>query len=60
VVPVSQASGLRIISVDYTTAPFARWNEIQQQKISVFKALQSDGYKMNNIGVFGDSAGGVR
>jgi acetyl esterase/lipase len=51
---------LRIISVDYPTAPFARWNEIQQQMISVFKALQSDGYKMNNIGVFGDSAGGVR
>jgi len=46
--------------VDYTTAPFARWNEIQQQKISVFKALQSDGYKMNNIGVFGDSARGER
>jgi len=59
VVPVSRASGLRIISVDYTTAPFAKWNEIQQQMISVFKALQADGYKMNNIGVFGDSAGGA-
>ena len=27
--PMSRATGLRIISVDYTTAPFAKWREIQ-------------------------------
>ncbi len=56
--PMSLATGLRVISVDYTTAPFARWKEIQEQVISVFKALLAEGYKMKDIAMYGDSAGG--
>ncbi len=55
---MSRASGLRLISVDYTTAPFARWEEIQEQVISVFKALLAEGYAMEDIALYGDSAGG--
>lgn len=56
--PMSRATGLRVISVDYTTAPFARWDEIQQQVITVFEELLKQGYKMQDIAIYGDSAGG--
>lgn len=56
--PMARAAGLRIISVDYTTAPFAQWKEIQEQVISVFKALNKQGYAMQDIALYGDSAGG--
>ena len=56
--PMSRATGLRIISIDYTTAPFAKWKEMQEQVISVFKALNEQGYSMKDIALLGDSAGG--
>ncbi len=56
--PMSHATGLRVISVNYTTAPFAKWAEIQEQVISVFQTLLSDGYAMEDIAIYGDSAGG--
>jgi len=56
--PMSHATGLRVISVDYTTAPFARWDEIQEQVVSVFKGLLEQGYRMEDIALYGDSAGG--
>lgn len=55
---MSAATGLRVISVDYTTAPFAKWHEIQEQVISVFQALLADGYTMQDIALYGESAGG--
>jgi len=56
--PMARATGLRVISVDYTTAPFAKWKEIQEQVISVFKDLNKQGYAMKDIALYGDSAGG--
>lgn len=56
--PMSRATGLRVIAVDYTTAPFANWKEIQEQVISVFKALLKQGYTIKDIALYGDSAGG--
>ncbi len=56
--PMSRATGLRVISVNYTTAPFAKWEEIQEQVISVFQSLISEGYTMEDIALYGDSAGG--
>ena len=55
---MSRATGLRVISVDYTTAPFATWAEIQEQVIAVFRALLAEGYSMDDIALYGDSAGG--
>ena len=55
---MSRATGLRVISVDYTTAPFADWSEIQEQVISVVRALMAEGYEMKEIAIYGDSAGG--
>ena len=56
--PMSRATGLRVISVNYTTAPFAKWEEIQEQVISVFQSLLSEEYTMEDIALYGDSAGG--
>jgi acetyl esterase/lipase len=56
--PVAKAGNLRIISVDYTTAPFANWKQIQQQGLDVFRALLARGYDIKHIGIYGASAGG--
>ncbi|UZP65831.1 alpha/beta hydrolase [Desulfovibrio mangrovi] len=55
---MAAATGLRVISIDYTLAPHAKWQQITDQVLSVFKALRSLGYAMNDIAIWGDSAGG--
>ena len=42
-VPVAQETGLRVISVDYTRAPFAKFRQITGEAIEVLKALQGEG-----------------
>jgi len=53
-----QASGKRIISVDYTVAPRGRWPLVTDQLIAIYKALLAQGHPARSIGMFGDSAGG--
>ncbi|WP_371357433.1 alpha/beta hydrolase, partial [Hydrocoleum sp. CS-953] len=38
-VPVADVTGLRVVSVDYTVAPFAKWDKITDQIIQVIKEL---------------------
>jgi epsilon-lactone hydrolase len=54
----AQATGFRVLSIDYSLAPQADWRQISDEIVAVFKELLSKGYKMKNIGFFGDSAGG--
>jgi epsilon-lactone hydrolase len=56
--PMAKATGLRLVSVNYTPAPRARFEEIQQQIVSVFDALIEAGYAMRDIAIYGESAGG--
>lgn len=56
--PMSRATGLKVISVDYTLAPTDNWEKIQADVIKVFEALLAEGYKMDDIAMHGDSAGG--
>lgn len=58
-VPAADVTGLRVISVDYTLAPFARWPQVTDEFIAVVHALQKEGYPLKNIAVFGESAGGA-
>jgi len=58
-VPMAYATGLRVVSVNYTPAPRARFEEIQQQIVSVFDALIEAGYAMPDIAIYGESAGGA-
>lgn len=55
---MSLATGLRVISIDYTNPPAARWNDIQGQIMAVFDALLQRGHRMDRMAVYGDSAGG--
>lgn len=56
-VPLAQDTGYRVISVGFTLAPFARFNEITDQVIFVIKALLKRGYTSKNIAIYGDSSG---
>jgi epsilon-lactone hydrolase len=58
VIPFAQESGRRIISIDYTTAPAFRWEQIIEQVVTVFRSLVENGYEWSQIGAYGDSAGG--
>lgn len=57
-VPIAAESGFRVVSVEYTLAPFARYGQIMDESISVIQALQEAGCGLSNIGLFGESAGG--
>jgi epsilon-lactone hydrolase len=55
---VANSSGLRVISVDYSLAPFSKWNQTTNEIVSVMQALEDEGYSLDDIAMFGDSAGG--
>ncbi len=56
--PVANTTGLRVISVDYTLAPLSKWNQTTSEVVSVIQALKDQGYSLNDIAMYGDSAGG--
>ena len=57
-VPVANDTGLRVISIDYTLAPRAQWQQITDEVIAVISALQKQGYAMPDMAILGESAGG--
>jgi len=54
----ADVTGLRVISVDFTNPPRARWQEVTDQVVRVFKALNKQGLAMKDLAIYGDSAGG--
>lgn len=57
-VPLADATGLKIITIDYTLAPHAKYDQIADEILSFYKALLKE-YKPENIAMYGDSAGGA-
>jgi len=55
---VANRTGLRVISLDYTNPPRARWSEVTDQVVRVFKVLNGQGFAMKDLAIYGDSAGG--
>lgn len=55
---LANATGMRILSVDYTTAPAGDWQTMQAQVLAVIRALGEQGHAPKDIAVIGDSAGG--
>ena len=55
---MANSTGLRVISVDYSLAPFSKWNQTTDEVVSVIQALKDQGYSLDNIAMYGDSAGG--
>ena len=58
-VPLADATGLRVISVDYSLAPFSRYPVAIDQVLEVFKTLIAGEYNARDIAFCGDSAGGA-
>ncbi len=52
------ATGLKVVSVDYTLAPHSKWNETTAEVVAVFDGLAKAGVPGRNIVLGGDSAGG--
>ncbi len=57
-VTMANATGLRIISIDYSLAPSSKWNQTTSEVVSVIKAMKEHGNSLDNIAIYGDSAGG--
>jgi monoterpene epsilon-lactone hydrolase len=57
-VPIASAAGLKTISVDYTTAPQAKWPEVTNEIVRVVQSLVTKGRSMEDLAIIGDSAGG--
>jgi acetyl esterase/lipase len=57
-VPVAAATGIRVLSVDYTRAPAGNFMQVTAEVIAVYQSLLKAGYASGRIGIFGDSAGG--
>jgi len=52
-VPLAADTGIRVVSVDYTLAPFASYSKMLDQVITVIEAIQTDGHKPENIAMVG-------
>lgn len=48
---------LRVISVDYTLAPLATFEEISSEVVTVVRTVLNEGYKMEDILMLGDDSG---
>ncbi len=57
-VPLADATNMRVVAVNYTKAPFAKYSVMLDQVIAVIRHLQNEGYAPANIGLVGVSAGG--
>lgn len=55
---MAAATGMRVVSVDYTIAPFGKWPVVTDQVLAVFKGLIAEGHPLKSMGIYGDSAGG--
>jgi monoterpene epsilon-lactone hydrolase len=58
-VPAADATGLRVISIDYTLAPSGKWQKVTDEVLAVFAGLQKEGHKLKDIAIYGESAGGA-
>jgi len=55
---MANATGLRVLSIDYTLAPHAKWRTVMDQVTSVYRSVLKMGTQPTSIGLYGDSAGG--
>jgi len=52
------STGLRVISVDYTLAPHAKYNQMSDEVVAAIQALLSEGQHLEDLAIYGDSSGG--
>jgi acetyl esterase/lipase len=54
----ADATGMRVISIDYTVAPAGKWEQVTDEVVAVFEGLAKEGFKPKEIAAYGESAGG--
>lgn len=54
----AHATGIRVISVDYTVAPLGKWEKVTDEMLAVIAGLQREQFQLKDIAVYGESAGG--
>ena len=57
ILPLAEATGLRIVAIDYTLAPEAKFGQITDEVLQFYKGLLEE-YDASDIAMYGDSAGG--
>lgn len=57
-VPVAHDLNLKTLAIDYSLAPKANFQQINDEALAVYRALLAKGHKPEDIILFGDSAGG--
>jgi acetyl esterase/lipase len=51
-------TGLRVLSIDYTLAPHAKYNQMSDEVIAAVQALLKQGQRLQDTAIYGDSSGG--
>jgi epsilon-lactone hydrolase len=54
----ADATGLRVLSIDYSVAPGAKWEQVTDEVVAVFEGLKQEGFEPKDIAAYGESAGG--
>jgi acetyl esterase/lipase len=54
----ADATGLRVVSLDYPLAPAAQWKATVPAVVTAITALRDEGFALDRIALFGESAGG--
>jgi epsilon-lactone hydrolase len=49
---------LRVLSIDYTLAPLAKFNQMSDQVVVAIQALLKQGQRLEDTAIYGDSSGG--
>lgn len=54
----AHTTGLRVISIDYALAPQVKYNQMSDQVVTAIQALISQGQRLADTAIYGDSSGG--
>jgi epsilon-lactone hydrolase len=57
-VVAATSTGLRVISIDYTLAPHAKYNQMSDEVVAAIQALLKQGQPLPDMAMYGDSSGG--
>ena len=57
-VVAAHSTGLRVISVDYTLAPHAKYDRMTDEVVAAIEVLVKQGQSLADMAIYGDSSGG--
>ncbi len=57
-VVAAHTTGFRVVSIDYTLAPWAKYNQMSDEVIAAVQALLKQGQRLDSMAIYGDSSGG--